>query len=67
MDVLLKTGAQILFGLATLFFVIYSIVAIYSLTTFGRNKGLTTAIAFVYSVIVIGLVGWGLVVLTQVK
>lgn len=67
MDVLLKTGAQILFGLATLFFVIYSIVAIYSLTTFGRNKTLTSSIAFVYAVIVIGLVGWGLTVLTQVK
>lgn len=67
MDVLLKTGAQILFGLATLFFVIYSIIAIYSLTTFGRNKTLTSSIAFVYAVIVIGLVGWGLTVLTQVK
>jgi hypothetical protein len=67
MESLIKTGVEILFALVTLFFVIYSIIAIYSLTTFGRSKSLTATLGFVYSVVVIGLVFWGLQTLTHIK
>ncbi len=67
LGLLIKTGTQIGFGLVTLFFVIYSIIAIYSLTTYGKSKGFTSGYSFVYAAVVIGLVSWGLSALTQIK
>ena len=66
MEVLIKTGAQILFGLAILFFVIWSIIAVYAMTTFGRSRSLSSTMALIYSLLAMVLVGWGLAILIQI-
>jgi hypothetical protein len=66
-ETIIKLVAQVLFAIAALIFVVYSIVAIYSLNTYGRTKTLTSAISIVYSAVVAGLLSWGLVFIMNIE
>jgi hypothetical protein len=57
---IIKLGSQILLGVAAIVFTIYSIVAIYSLNTYGHSKSLTSAVSIIYSAAAAGLLAWGL-------
>jgi hypothetical protein len=59
-ETIIKLAAQIIFAVAAMVFVVYSIVAVYSLNTYGRSKSLTSALSIVYSAVVAGLLSWGL-------
>jgi hypothetical protein len=66
MESIIILSTQILFAVAALIFVVYSLVAIYSLNTYGQSKSVTTALSIIYSAAVAGLLSWGLgVILTS--
>lgn len=68
MDVtIIKLVSQVLFAIAALIFTVYSIVAVYSLNTYGRTKTLTSAISIVYTAIVAGLLSWGLFFIMNIE
>jgi hypothetical protein len=64
---IIKLVAQVLFAIAALVFTIYSIVAIYSLNTYGRTRTLTSAISIAYSAVVAGLLSWGLTFIMNIE
>lgn len=59
--------AQVLFAFAALVFVVYSIVAIYSLNIYGRSKSVTSTVSIVYSAVVAGLLSWGLIFIMNIE
>jgi hypothetical protein len=57
---LIQLASNIIFAVLAMVFVIYSIVAIYALNTYGQSKSLTTTASIIYSAAVAGLLTWGL-------
>lgn len=67
MEVYIKLAAQILFGLGTLFFVVYSIVGMYTLNTYSKSKTVASTVSMVYGAAVIGLLSWGFTVILNIQ
>jgi hypothetical protein len=65
MEQYINSAAQILFALATFIFVIYSIVGLYALNTYGNSKSLTTTVSLMYSVVVLALLVWGWAIISR--
>jgi hypothetical protein len=65
--IIIKLVVQILFAVAAMVFTLYSIIAIYSLNTYGRTKSLTSAVSIVYSAVVAALLSWGLVYIMNIE
>ena len=64
---IVKLAAQILFAFAALIFTVYSIVAVYSLNTYGRSRSVTSTISLVYTAVAAGLLSWGLFLITTIE
>jgi hypothetical protein len=63
MESYINLASQILFLLAAIIFVVYSVVGIYTLNIYGRSKSAVMAASIVYGGVVIALLGWGWVTL----
>ena len=63
MEEIIKITTQVLFAVVSIFFVTYSVVAIYSLNAYGRTKTFTSAVSIVYSAVVAGLLTWGFAII----
>lgn len=66
MESIIKIASQILFALSAIVFVIYSIVAIYSLNAYGRSKSTAASISIVYSAVVAGILAWAVVIIVRI-
>jgi hypothetical protein len=63
MESYISLAAQLLFLLAAIIFVAYSVVGIYTLNVYGRSKSAVMAASIVYGGVVIALLGWGWIAL----
>jgi len=58
--------SQILLALATFIFVIYSLVGLYALNTYGNSKSLTMTASIIYSAAVLGLLTWSWTIVSKI-
>jgi hypothetical protein len=65
MEQIIIPAAKIIFAFSSLFFTVYSIVALYSLSVYGQSRTLAVSVVFVYSILGAGLMGWGWILIWQ--
>ncbi len=66
MDSAFQLGAQILFAIAAIAFVGYSVIAMYTLNNYGQSKKVTSGLNITYAICMLGLLAWGLMAVIKI-
>lgn len=67
MEELLLAAGEIIFAIIALIFVVYSMIAIYSLNVYGQSKTLAATVSIIYSGIAAFLLVWGWILISQIN